>query len=155
VCFRKGRPDILAERRRQAQCCEDESTHHFISLTDRGKSRTGRAAKTTPSGGTGPFFLLGWKGTTITRSFEAGGCEPASVRCLGDSHGCSASAQFAMESVLNFQPDCAYRKPIQPFSAQRNIVTLSWDPEENGRNNNSPATSLCLAKLKRHLESIA
>jgi hypothetical protein len=30
--------------------------------------------------------------------------------------------------------------PIQPFSAQRNIVTLSWDPEENGRNNNSPTT---------------
>ena len=62
VCFRKGWPDILAERRRQAQCCEDESTHHFISLTDRGKSRTGHAAKTTPSGGTGPLFLLGWKG---------------------------------------------------------------------------------------------
>jgi len=29
---------------------------------------------------------------------------------------------------------------FSPFSAQRNIVTLSWDPEENGRNNNSPAT---------------
>src|SRR5260370_28358631 len=65
VCFRRGWPDILAERRRgrrQAQCCEDESTHHFVSLTDRGKSRTGHAAKTTPSGGTAPLFLLGWKG---------------------------------------------------------------------------------------------
>jgi len=62
VCFRRGWPHILAERRRgrrQAKCCEDEATHHFVSLTDRGKSRTGHAAKTTPSGGTGPLFFAG------------------------------------------------------------------------------------------------
>lgn len=65
VCFRRGWVGILAERRRgrrQPQCCEDESTHHLVSLTDRGKSRTGHDAKTTPSGGTGPLFLLGWEG---------------------------------------------------------------------------------------------
>lgn len=49
-----------------------------------------------------PFFR--WAGKELT-SFKAGGRKPASVRCLGDSYGCSASAQFAMESVLNSQPD--------------------------------------------------
>src|SRR5580700_3154696 len=60
VCFRRRWPDILAERRRgrrQAQCCGYESTPHFVSLTGRGKSRTVHAAKTTPFGGTGPFFI--------------------------------------------------------------------------------------------------
>jgi hypothetical protein len=73
--FRRGWPNILTERRRQAQRCEDDSTHHFVSLPDRGKSRNGYAAKSTPSGSTGPLFLLGWK--RITRNFEAGGCQPA------------------------------------------------------------------------------
>lgn len=66
VCFRRAWPDILAERRRgrrQAQCCEDESTHHFVSLTDCSKSRTGHAAKAIPSGGTGPLFC--WAGKEI------------------------------------------------------------------------------------------
>ena len=38
--------------------------------------------------------------------------------------------------------------PIQPFSAQRNIVTLSWGPEENGRNNNSPDTRLSFLTIR-------
>src|SRR5215472_12358304 len=53
--------------------------------------------RTTPSGGTGPFFC--WAGKELT-NLKAGGFEPASVRCLGDSYGCSASAQFANQSWI-------------------------------------------------------
>jgi hypothetical protein len=66
--FRRSRPDILAERsrgRREAQDYEDESTRHFVSLTERGENRTGRAAKTTLSNGTGPFSR--WAGKQKTR----------------------------------------------------------------------------------------
>jgi len=66
--FRRGWPDILAERRRrrcEAQRYKDESTRHFVSLADRGESRTGHAAKTAPSNSTGPLFLR-WAGKQKT-----------------------------------------------------------------------------------------
>ena len=72
--FRRGRPDILAERgrgRHEVQGYGDESTRHFVSLADPGESRTGHAAKTTPSDGTGPFFA-GWKNKKRARSFKTG-----------------------------------------------------------------------------------
>src|SRR6266404_7630721 len=73
--FRGGWPDALAERRRgrrQAQRYEDESTRHFVSLADRGESRTGHVAKTTPSDGTGPLFCVGLENKKRARSPKAG-----------------------------------------------------------------------------------
>ena len=68
--FRRGWPAILAERprgRREAQDSEDESTRHFVSLTDRGENRTDRAAKTTLSNGTGPFLRWAVKQKTCEK----------------------------------------------------------------------------------------
>ena len=80
--FRRSWPDILAERprgRREAQHYEDESTRHFVSLADRGENRTGHAAKTTPSEGTGPLFCVGLEDKKRARSFKAGTKNAASV----------------------------------------------------------------------------
>jgi len=72
-------PDVSAEAGRtlwpsaaeavaRHNAMKDESTRHFVSLADRGERRTGHAAKTTPSNGTGPFFFaVGWKQKTCEK----------------------------------------------------------------------------------------